>query len=37
MEKAAQVQNAWDPEDALFYPLQDEAGNRLAYQPGCAA
>jgi GAF domain-containing protein/nitrogen-specific signal transduction histidine kinase len=29
MEKAAQVQNAWDPEDALFYPLQDEAGNPI--------
>ena len=29
MEKAAQVQNAWHPEDALFYPLQDEAGNPI--------
>ncbi|HVM72883.1 MAG TPA: GAF domain-containing protein [Anaerolineales bacterium] len=29
MEKAAAVQNAWDPEDVLFYPLQDEAGNPI--------
>jgi PAS domain S-box-containing protein len=30
MDKAAaQGQNAWDPEDALFYPLQDEAGSPI--------
>ena len=29
MEKAAQVQNAWHPEDALFYPLKDEASNPI--------
>jgi PAS domain S-box-containing protein len=29
MEKAAQVQNAWHPEDGLFYPLQDEDGKPI--------
>ncbi len=29
MEKAAEVQNAWHPEDGLFYPLQDEDGKPI--------
>jgi PAS domain S-box-containing protein len=29
LEKAAQVQNAWHPEDVLFYPLHDDAGNPI--------
>ena len=29
MESAAQIQNAWQPEDALFYPLYDESGNPI--------
>ena len=29
LEKPVQVQNVWHPEDALFYPLHDEAGNPI--------
>ncbi|MGB8215573.1 MAG: GAF domain-containing protein [Anaerolineales bacterium] len=29
MEKGAQGQNAWHPEDALFYPLYDDAGKPI--------